>query len=186
MTELRLFTAISLPTWMAETIVTYQRSQDRLRSGLRWVNQENLHITAAFYGSVPEGALTGLRAAIAQAVAERTPFEIQYAQVTWAPSPQQATMVWAELVGTAEFADLAERAHRAALGLAKALPPAKPARPHITLARLEQPLALPSNSLPPLAITPDRFTVMELGLYQLVRGPEGPDYHLIDNFPLLG
>jgi 2'-5' RNA ligase len=186
MSDLRLFTAISLPTWMVEAIATYQRSQDRLRSGLRWVSPENLHVTTAFYGSVSQVDLPALRAALSLAVSEQAPFDMRFESVVWAPTARRATMIWAELAASPAFAGLAKQAHQAATGLAPEMPAAKPARPHVTMARLREPLAPAPAELPPLTITPDTFTVTELGLYQSVPSPDGPDYHLIANFPLLG
>lgn len=62
----RLFAALVPPV---PVLAHAERALETVRSGaaaaLRWVPRENLHVTLAFYGDVPEGAVSDLVAGLA-------------------------------------------------------------------------------------------------------------------------
>ncbi len=47
--------------------------------GLRWVPKEQRHVTLAFHGEVPDGAVPGYAAALGAALAEAEPFDVALA-----------------------------------------------------------------------------------------------------------
>lgn len=83
---MRLFAALMLPAAAAEHLQMAVRSVDatapdptagRGRPLLRWVPYEQRHITLAFYGEVPAGAVDELAAELAAAMAELSPFPLR-------------------------------------------------------------------------------------------------------------
>lgn len=70
---LRLFAALVPPP---DVLDHAQRALDQVRSGpvdaLRWVPRENLHVTIAFYGDVPAGAVPDVTEALVE-LAARSP-----------------------------------------------------------------------------------------------------------------
>lgn len=83
---MRLFASLSLPSTVAEHLQMALRSVEaaapdprpgRGRPVLRWVSTEQRHITLAFYGEVPTGAVDELTAELAAALADRTAFRVR-------------------------------------------------------------------------------------------------------------
>jgi 2'-5' RNA ligase len=102
--------------------------------GARWVTAEHMHVTLRFLGSVAEGDVAGMIAALARIVAPR--FELAFAGVgTFPPRPSSrkpAHVLWAGLAPSPALHAL-KAAVDAALGPE---PDARPYAPHVTLARL--------------------------------------------------
>ncbi|GIG27876.1 RNA 2',3'-cyclic phosphodiesterase [Cellulomonas marina] len=76
---MRLFVAVRPP---AEVLDHLELALSGLRGGagpsasLRWTVRENWHLTAAFYGEVPEGTVPALADGLAELVARRAPWSL--------------------------------------------------------------------------------------------------------------
>lgn len=78
---MRLFAAV----WPDEDVLDHldlalavvRRGAGSPDDGVRWSARETWHLTAAFYGSLPDAATDALAADLARAVAEHEPFELQ-------------------------------------------------------------------------------------------------------------
>ena len=212
---MRLFASLVLPSTAAEHLQMAVRSVEatapdpsagRGRPLLRWVPPEQRHITLAFYGEVPAGAVDGLTAVLGAVVADVPPFPVRIrgagvftGRTLWAgvqyagaeqPGPEQGAansspllqlMRTSETVG-AKFARrsdaVAQRDRR---------------RAHVTLARArgrrdgEQQLRTRAEALavyegPTWTVTDAQLVLSELG-----QGPSGgPLYTTLAELPLGG
>ena len=179
---MRLFTAITLPQ---DVIVALARLMDRLRPTARvnWSSISNLHITTKFIGEWPKERLDELTAAL-QALPEREPIPIEVRGLGFFPNPHSPRVFWAAVHAGPELAALA-RATDQALQLLGVPAEQRPFSPHLTLARIKEPVpvqglrqaiaSLPSTEFG--AFTADRF---HLYLSQL--NPGGSVYTRLSDY----
>lgn len=172
---IRLFTALSVPDDVAETLARRQTGLP----GATWRTAEQLHITLTFYGEIDERRADDLAVELERA-ATGGPFEITLSGVGAFGDGHRTHAIWAGVQVCERLSVLAGRcrsaAERAAVPVER-----RDYRPHLTLAYLK-PQADPDrigawiadhNLLrsPPIRI--DRF-----GLYSSVLTPGGSRYDL--------
>ena len=128
---LRLFTALSIPEDVADTL---KRRQSGL-PGARWRPTEALHVTLAFYGETDERTADDLASELTRA--EGTgPFEIVLNGVGAFGADHRSHTLWAGLEANERLDVLAGRC-RAAAGRVGLRMEARVYRPHVTLAYLK-------------------------------------------------
>jgi RNA 2',3'-cyclic 3'-phosphodiesterase len=172
---IRLFTALSIPWDVAETL---KRRQAGL-PGAKWRSEEQLHVTLAFYGEVSERQAEDLAAEL-QRAATGGAFDIELSGVGAFGDAHRSHTLWAGVRPNERLSTLATRckaaAERAGLRIER-----RDYRPHLTLAYLK-PHTDPDrvgawitghNLLHSPPITVDRF-----GLYSSVLTAAGSQYEL--------
>ena len=138
---MRLFTAIDLPSDILLRL-------DRLLSALRpealikWSPLDNLHVTTKFIGEWPEARLPELNTALRR-VTRRRPFELELQRLGWFPNDRSPRVLWLGVEAGSELATLVAETEQqvGALGVAKE---ERPFSPHLTLARIKNPVPLSS------------------------------------------
>jgi RNA 2',3'-cyclic 3'-phosphodiesterase len=181
---MRLFTGLDLPS---EIVRTLDALLDRLRPAARikWSPPANLHITTRFIGAWPDERLPDLGTAL-RAIPSHPPIPIQIRKLGFFPNPHSPRVFWAGVEASPDLAALASETDCAleTLGLQ---PEGRPYRPHLTLARIKEPMPLQAlretiAALPSLdfgGFLADRFF-----LYQSHPGPTGSVYTKLAEFPL--
>lgn len=172
---IRLFTALSIPWDVAETL---KRRQSGL-PGARWRSEEQLHVTLAFYGEVSERTADDLAAELGRA-ATGGPFEIELAGVGAFGDAHRSHTLWAGVPSSERLNVLAGRCRSAGERAGVAME-RRDYRPHVTLAYLK-PRTNPDrigawitghNLLRSPPIRVDRF-----GLYSSILTSDGSQYQL--------
>ncbi len=181
---MRLFTGIDLTD---EVVQTLERLVEELRptARIRWSPPVNLHITTRFIGEWPEERLPELKAVLAGLPAH-PPIPIQVRKLGFFPNPHSPRVFWAGVEASSDLAALAAETDRALqpLGLK---PEGRPFSPHLTLARIKEPVPVQRlreaiAALPMLdfgSFVADRFY-----LYQSRLNPAGSVYTKLAEFPL--
>ena len=172
---IRLFTALSVPWDVAETL---KRRQSGL-PGAKWRSEEQLHVTLAFYGDIDERRADDLAAEL-QRAATGGPFELELQGVGAFGDAHRSHTLWAGVSSSERLTVLAGRcrsaAERAGIEIER-----RDYRPHVTLAYLK-PQTNPDrigawitghNLLHSPPIRVDRF-----GLYSSVLTSDGSQYQL--------
>ena len=136
----RTFVAVELE---GKVLATLEQQIARLRRALpevRWAEVSSLHLTLAFLGELDDAKLAAATEAAAEVAVAARPFTLQVAGLgtfgpSWAPR-----VVWAGLAG--EMGALLALQRRLVLALEACGFPReeRPFAPHLTLARLKQPL----------------------------------------------
>ena len=176
----RLFTALSIPPDIAETL---KRRQSGL-PGAKWRPEEALHVTLAFYGETDERTADAVASELTRVTGD--PFDIELTGVGAIGEGHRTHAIWAGVAANERLSVLAGRCRAAGERAGLALE-ARAYRPHVTLAYLK-PQADPDrigswitghNLLhsPPFRI--DRF-----GLYTSVLTRDGSQYALEREYPL--
>jgi len=193
---MRLFTGIDLP---AEVVRNLERLLDRLRPAarVRWSPPANLHITTRFIGEWPAERLPELEAALAALpgllrgllpglLPGDGAIPIQVRKLGFFPNPHAPRVFWAGVEASPGLAALAFETDRAlaTLGLE---PEGRPFSPHLTLARIKEPVDLQKlretiAALPSLEF--GDFAADRFHLYQSRLSPAGSVYTKLAEFPL--
>jgi 2'-5' RNA ligase len=138
---MRLFTAIDISDAVRQNL---EGLIGRLRptARLRWSPPGNLHITTKFIGDWPEARLGELKAVLADLPA-REPFEITVDGLGWFPNSRAPRVFWAAVKAPEALAGLASETDVALerIGVPREV---KPFSPHLTLARIKEPVPLGS------------------------------------------
>ncbi len=164
---MRLFLAIPLPKSLRRELL---KTVEPLRRAIRgkWVEEENLHLTLAFLGEVPEARVEAAAAAL-QGAAEAVPgFSLTLGEV--APIPPRRPSAVAVQVAPEPNAKRLQQLTAAAirrLGL-----PVSVHDLHLTLVR---PKGI-APALPGLPVLNRSFYVGEITLFQSTLTPKGPIY----------
>ena len=181
---MRLFTGFDLSP---EVVHALDALLDRLRTAARlnWSPPANLHITTRFIGEWPDERLPDLRAALA-GLPSHPPIPIHIRKLGFFPNPHSPRVFWAGVDASPDLAALASETDRALepLGLK---PEGRPYSPHLTLARVKEPVPLQKlretiAALPSLdfgSFTADRFF-----LYQSHLSRAGSVYTKLAEFPV--
>ncbi len=180
----RLFVAIELP---AETREAYREHMRRLAPSwptARWTRPENLHLTVCFLGGVEDGRLPELTASLETAARDSGAFILSPADIELAPPGRRPpTMIWAELRESPDYARLSAAIRRAVGPFAPDMPAAKPAAPHVTLARFAGGAGAPEGDRPAQPPRPPRpFAVSGFSLVESRLASSGPTYHEVKKF----
>lgn len=106
------------------------------RQGVRFVNQDKLHVTLAFLGQVDAEAVASLKEALVAASSSTSPFDVTTAELGCFPDSHRPKVIWIGLGGATDaLAELSEKVKTAAKSHAPELDE-KPFAAHVTLARV--------------------------------------------------
>ncbi|MFQ5513289.1 MAG: RNA 2',3'-cyclic phosphodiesterase [Myxococcota bacterium] len=175
---LRAFLAVTLPSELRRlALARAARLRLRLGSQVRWVPEENLHLTLKFLGDIdPERVPVLVRNAQAK-LGRQKPFSVALGGLGSFPDARRARIIWLGVSrGAAELARLARRLDAAAarIGVERER---RPYRAHLTLGRLRQPSAIPLAELAPAPdAEPPCFEVSEVVLYESRLSPSGASH----------
>jgi 2'-5' RNA ligase len=181
---LRLFVAIEIPDHakdVAEAVFAPWRERF---PRARWVPRENMHVTLKFLGRTWPRLTDWVPEQIGEAVVELEPFETRLAGVGSFPSAKRGRAIWAG------FEDDEERLTGLAAGIDEALedefePETRPFHAHLTMARSDPPLRLPSTytSTP---LESGSWVVDHVTLFRSHLGRPAPRYEPLARFSLSG
>ena len=181
---MRLFTAIDLP---ADVLLRLERLLAALRSEalIKWSPLDNLHVTTKFIGEWPEKRLDELHAALA-GVGPRETFSIELKDLGWFPNERSPRVLWAGVNGGRPLQELARATEErlTQLGIPR---DERPFSPHLTLARIKNPVPLGRlkqrvRDMQPAAL--GTFQVSEFALYRSEPGSNASIYHKLREFRL--
>jgi 2'-5' RNA ligase len=174
----RLFVAIRPPEDIRDRLVDAMEDSPELR----WVSDDNLHLTLRFIGEVEGPLADDIAAALARIRSE--PFALHLAGVGMFDQ-RNGGALWAGIQPRGPVTVLAAKVERACI--AAGLEPERRAfHPHITLARWNRRSAAAAHALiernralasPPFAV--DRFTLFESRLSR-----HGAHYEAVADYPL--
>ncbi|KPJ56560.1 hypothetical protein AMJ49_04595 [Parcubacteria bacterium DG_74_2] len=183
----RIFVAINLPEGIKKGISSYQDKWPELP--VRWVKPENLHITLAFLGYLPDEELMEVFKITKEVAKKHNPFSINLTKICYGPPKKMPPrMVWAEGEKSKGLAELQIDLENSLTGSKVSFEPEKRAfKPHITFGRIRrwefrqiEPDERPEvNEDISLIFDVNSIEVMES---QLKRG--GAEYTILESFNL--
>ena len=142
---MRLFAAIPMPDPAREALLHLLAKLEHTSWPVRWVGDDNLHLTVKFYGEVPDEDVTRLEDELAAAVRGTAVLPMQLNGVNAFPALRHPRVIWAAVDAPPALELVQHRVEQAA-ARAGFPPEGKPFRPHITLGRLKSGASLPRSA----------------------------------------
>jgi 2'-5' RNA ligase len=176
---IRSFIAIQLPQELRSALHELALPLQGLSLDVKWVPQNNYHLTLKFLGEIAPGDIRGLDAQL-QELADRERFNLLLGGWGMFPSPKRPSVLWVGLGGELDtlrqlWTDLEDRLS------ARGYPRERRWHPHITLGRFRSPDRLDSlNARLQQMPSFDRigsFTATGLTLMESRLSPAGPSYN---------
>lgn len=138
MARLRTFIAIDLGKAIRDRCLALQDTLARGGAELKWVEEENLHLTLLFLGEVQDRELPALCRAVADGCAGHDAFTLGVESVGCFPNPRRPRVVWVGVgAGAAEVCTLHDALEPPLLELGCYRREDRPYTPHITLGRVK-------------------------------------------------
>ena len=178
----RVFIAINLPPEIKKELIFYRKKWENLP--VRWVKEENLHLTLIFIGYVEDEDLLEIFEKTKNGAEKHQPFFLNFQRICLGPPKKPPRMFWVEGEKSREMSLLKDDLSGELEGL-KRKNEVREFKPHITLGRIkidewrqlpEKPkieeklnLVVPVNSI----------ELMESKLK-----PTGPDYFVLESINL--
>lgn len=186
---MRVFIAVELVQDLRRQLALLQESLKECQADVKWVEEENLHLTLHFLGEIEQGEILRVRAAMQKAGQEMSPFALSLAGTGLFPGPARPRVVWAGLSKGIELLTqlrryLGEYLEEIGINLDQ-----KPFSPHITLGRVRSPVnadrlvaKLRAYAKEPLGSQ----KVKGLSLFESRLARQGPQYYRLAWVPLSG
>ena len=187
---LRAFLAVDLPPSLREDALRrVSPLHEQLGPGVRWVPEQNLHLTLKFLGEVDPDRIPRLLQGVAAKLAREESFRAGLGGLGAFPSPSRARVIWLDVIaGASRLARLARKLDAAAakIGVPRER---RPYRAHLTVGRLSAPAAvpiLPAMAAMAVAETEEEriFSVEEVVLYESRLSSTGAQYVPLAHLPL--
>jgi 2'-5' RNA ligase len=138
MARLRTFLAIDLGKAIRDRCLALQETLGRSGVEVKWVEEENLHLTLLFLGEVEDRDLPALCQAVADCCAAYDPFTMCVESVGCFPNPRRPRTVWVGVTaGSAEVCALHDALEPPLLELGCYRREERAYVPHVTLGRVK-------------------------------------------------
>lgn len=178
---LRLFIAIELPTDLKEKVTYLQRQIAKGITGVKWVAQDNLHLTLKFLGDNPQESVPRIVKAMNDTVEAFTTFPLVLGGLGCFPNKSKPKVIWLGIKGH-RILELQSRLEDK-MEEQGFLRENRRYSPHLTLGRIRDNFHC--------EISWDEITkaqgeligewqVADVKLYQSTLKPQGPIYHTIN------
>ena len=136
---MRLFLALELPPETADALHAAAAPLRDLEPGLAWAPVHKLHLTLKFLGDADDDRLSRLAPLVDRVAMQHRPFEMSIGGVGAFPNFRRPRVVWMGVENEPRLELLHHDVETAAAEAGYELE-GRPFRPHITLARVREPL----------------------------------------------
>ena len=185
--SVRLFLAINFPPAVRREIVNVAAPLRESAPELGWTAEDRLHLTLKFFGEQPESRVDSFAAALTQAAIQHRELVMTLGGIGAFPNFRRARVVWMGVSPDPRLELLHHDIEIAYEALGCELE-GKPFRPHLTLARVRQPL--PTERMRELWRAAKRidysteFVVQSIDLMQSDLSSGGSKYTTLASAPL--
>jgi 2'-5' RNA ligase len=186
--RLRTFIAIDVDQTIRDRCLALQKSLARSGAELKWVEEENIHLTLLFLGEVDDRDLPALCRAVADRCATRRAFSMSVETVGCFPNPRRPRIVWVGIgEGASEVVALHDVLEPPLLEMGCYRREQRAYTPHITLGRIKG--EDPSGNLAAVLARQAHWRggetmVRELHVYSSELTSSGPIYTLLSRAKL--
>jgi 2'-5' RNA ligase len=184
----RVFIAAVLPDEMRKQINTLVEEFRSPNQSIKWVREENVHITLNFLGEVADGNIEELAGIIGKALTGMSPFFVEVGGISAFPSPERPRVLWIGVDDPKQglkkaYSAIYDALEHSALEVHRET---KEYTPHITIGRIKG--RFDRNIVQILHSYQDRrfggYQVKETVLFRSILHPEGPRYVPVHTFLL--
>ncbi len=179
---IRLFTALEVSEKQKEEIRTLQNNLETSNSKIRWIQNNNLHITLKFLGETDQKLVKTVTSIIDEIAAQNNTFELSFGGLGVFPAYHKAKVIWVGInEGLGSIREIAvkldERMSEIGVSSEK-----KPFQPHLTIGRAKS--VLSSEELLRIeqgseGFTTEQSAVNGISLFQSNLTRKGAIYYLV-------
>lgn len=130
----RLFLAISLPEDIKKRLFRFVEKEYK-ELPVKWVRQENFHVTLNFLGYIPDENISGICECIRGAVEDFQSFGLDFVKTEFGPDKETKRMIWTTGEKSEELTELKYQLDRA---LGFFVKEKREFSPHVTLGRIKR------------------------------------------------
>ncbi|KAF1084064.1 2',5' RNA ligase family [Sporotomaculum syntrophicum] len=185
---LRLFWAVNLPLEIIRKLAVLQAYLKSTPANVKWVEQQNLHLTVKFLGVVDKMRVGEIISTVAEATAGTGSFELALGGLGFFPNPRRPRVLWVGVRGDVDkFRLLHQQVEECLAAFGWALDKPNFA-PHLTLGRLRTPQGSEGLVRKVDEIGSNwgvsGITVSTIDLMKSVLTPKGPVYQVLNSIKL--
>jgi 2'-5' RNA ligase len=134
----RAFLAIDLPQELKKELFKLSKIDTPENIKLKWVEEENLHITLRFFGNISESLVEKIYKRCKEVCKNLTPFELKLSSAGYFPSKGCPRVIWIGIKDTSESIFKLYKLLNKALKPLKLQDKDEDFHPHITLLRIKE------------------------------------------------
>jgi 2'-5' RNA ligase len=182
---MRLFIAIGLPEDWKKTLALPEASIGWLGRGVKWVEPRGMHLTLRFLGEVEDHELPSIIEAVDR-ICRRVPaFSMRIHGTGVFPNPKRPRVYWAGVDAPKSLITMQQEIEDAMQDL-DFEPESQAFKPHLTLARIKEPIGKDrmTEALLSFRLDCDPITVSEVLLMRSHLSADGARYEAIHRFSL--
>lgn len=182
---MRLFIAIDLPQEIKEKIdlILFNLTKE-IRSPVKWVEMENLHINIKFLDEVLENKIEEIKNIIKKSLIKNKEFDIRIKNSLVFPNINQPRIIGLRIIFNRELDTLARDLKKKLEDLPFIKKEFKPFKPHLTLGRVRFNLSNKERDIVSEIKFEDRFPIKEICLFESRLTSNGPIYNILEKFNL--
>ncbi|TEB07201.1 2'-5'-RNA ligase [Pelotomaculum schinkii] len=187
MRQMRLFIAVNFPEEIKRTLGAFIRSLSQIPSDLKWVREENLHLTVQFLGNVPEEQVPAVSMALQKSVTGIAPFRLVLKGAGAFPSVERPRVLWVGIGGETAPLLILQRQVQREMGFMGFEPEKRKFSPHLTLARARSPYGFIDVMEKAREDTGKAFGTVRIDSIELMLSDlqaKGPSYFVLSRAPL--
>ncbi len=189
--QARLFWAVNLPNDVKLKLAELQVRMRRKSADVKWVEQQNLHLTVKFLGNVGRDRINEVTRAVESAVADSGPIKLELGGTGFFPHQMQPRVIWVGVRGELDkFRRLYRLVEKSLAGIG--FPPENRGfSPHLTLGRVRSPKGVDDLARELEATARElacfgRVGVKTVDLMESELTSRGPVYSVLDRVKLAG
>ncbi len=138
MARIRTFIAVDMARPQKDRLLAVQESLTRAGVGVKWVEEENLHVTLLFLGEVDDRDVVKVCSAVTKCCAEHAGFNVSLGGISGFPNPRRPRIIYAGIEeGAEELKALHDALEPPLLDLGCYRREDRPYTPHVTLGRVQ-------------------------------------------------
>ncbi len=181
---MRAFLAFNLPSEQKlEAIEAINSFKALIPFGVKWVEDENLHITLSFLGDINDAVLDDINRIIEERLAEFDCNEFKISGVEVVPS-NRPKIVWIKLDADSGISKWVKRLNKELATFCPDLD-IKAYKPHITLGRIKDVIPVPvMKRLLSYPVSGLSFKSPDITLYKSILSKKGPRYISLFDYEL--
>lgn len=179
---IRSFIAIEIPREIRNKITGMIGEWDREGYPVRWVKEDNLHLTLKFLGEIKEEVVFDVSSKLKSISLRFSPFEFSLKGLGAFPTPKSPRVLWIGIAKGREGVKSLQEVVENELALVGLKPETREFSPHLTIGRAKAKFD-PKSILATQYESPV-FLVRALALFKSTLTPQGPIYEKLEEFPL--
>jgi RNA 2',3'-cyclic 3'-phosphodiesterase len=133
--KLKLFVAVPVHTGLKNDLNKFIEENSDI-ANIRWIPEENWHITLFFIGFINSNKLNFINEKISKVISNRQAFPIEFEKYSMEGKPSKSSMIWCRFHFSKIFVDISAEIGMAINNELEQVQNFKRSIPHITLARL--------------------------------------------------